>query len=207
MTPLWRLGKPADSDPLLEITSVVSEQRATFEDRIERHFDWSDSTVSAGLVSRSSTTPGSARMLFGPRSAVSQPSKDGVGMIVSDESRLVWFNSGQSSYVGGQGALLVVNPAMSSTANHDGVRWVADHGVFTTSSSDAEERVAFNVTYNPANAITVQVTNSGANSGASFAIAVTSLGSSSFSLGHEYLGPGSVGASEIHWRSLGTVAL
>ena len=206
MTPLWSLDKPANDDVLQEITSVVSEQKTTFEGRIERHFDWSDSTISAGLVSRSSTTPGSARMLFGPRSEVSQPSKDGIGMIVSDESRLIWFNSGQSSYVGGQGAMLVINPAMTATVAHDGVRWVSDHGTFTTSGSDAEERVSMNVTY-LSNAITVQVTNSGDNSGASFAIAVTSLGSSSFSLGHEYVGPGAQPAGEIHWRSLGTIAL
>ena len=206
MTPLWSLDKPRDDDPLQELTSVVSEQRATFEGRIEKHFDWSGSTVSAGLVSDSATTPGSARMFFGPRSAVSQPAKDGVGMIVSDESRFIWFNSGQSSYVGGQGAMLVTNPQLSPEISQDGARWVADHGVFTTSGSDAEERVAFNVTY-LANAVTVQVTNSGTASGASFAVAATSLGSSSFSLGHEYLGPGAVGASEVHWRSLGTVSL
>ena len=207
MTPLWSLDKPANDDILQEITSVVSEQKTTFEGRIERHFDWSDSTISAGLVSRSSTTPGSARMLFGPRSEVSQPAKDGIGMIVSDESRLIWFNSDQSSYVGGQGAMLVINPRLGGLVDNDGVRWVSDHGTFTTSGSDAEERVPFNVTYDPANAITVQVTNSGDNSGASFAIAVTSLGSSSFSLGHEYVGPGAQPAGEIHWRSLGTVAL
>lgn len=206
MTPLWSQDKPANNDILQELTSVVSGQKATFEDRIERHFHWSDSTISAGAVILSATTPGSARMFFGPRSEVSQPSKDGVGMVVSDESRLIWFNSGQSSYVGGQGAMLVINPAMTATAAHDGVRWVSDHGVFTTSAADAEEKVAMNVTY-ASNAITVQVTNSGANSGASFGIAVTSLGSSSFSLGHEYLGAGAVVAGEVHWRSLGTVAL
>ena len=206
MTPLWSLDKPANDDVLQELTSVVSSQKATFEDRIERHFDWSDSTVSAGLVSRSSTTPGSARMFYGPRSEVSSPSKDGIGMIVSDESRLIWFNSAQSSYVGGQGAMIVINPANAATSANDGTRWVADHGVFTTSGSDAEEKVAMNVTY-LANAITVQVTNSGDNSGASFAIAVTSLGSSSFSLGHEYVGPGAQPAGEVHWRSLGTIAL
>ncbi len=206
MTPLWSVDKPSDNDPLTEITSVVSEQKNTFEGRIELHFDWSDSTISAGLVSRSSTTPGSARMLFGLRSSVSQPTKDGIGMIVSDESRLIWFNSAQSSYVGGQGAMLVINPAMTATSAHDGVRWVADHGVFTTSNADAIERVSINATY-LSNAVAIQVTNSGSNSGASFAVAVTSLGSSSFSLGHEYLGPGGVVASEVHWRSLGTVAL
>ena len=52
MTPLWNLDKPGDDDPLRELTSVVSEQKNTFEDRIERHFDWSDSTISAGQVSR-----------------------------------------------------------------------------------------------------------------------------------------------------------
>ena len=125
---------------------------------------------------------------------------------MSDESRLIWFNSGQSSYVGGQGAMLVENPELHALSVSDGARWVADHGVFTTSSSDAEERVAMNVTY-LANAITIQVTNSGTNSGASFAIGVTSVGSSSFSLGHEYLGPGAASAGEVHWRSLGTVSL
>lgn len=206
MSPLWSLDKPADNDPLAELTSVVSEQKNTFEDRIERHFDWSDSTASAGLVSRSSSTPGSARMFFGPRSEVSQPAKNSVGMIVSDESRLIWFNSEQSSYVGGQGAMLVENPAINGASANDGSRWVADHGVFTTSSSDADQRVALNVTY-LANAVTIQVTNSGTASAASFGIAVTSVGSSSFSLGHEYLGPGGVVAGEVHWRSLGTVAL
>ncbi|KKN17317.1 hypothetical protein LCGC14_0967060 [marine sediment metagenome] len=203
---LWSLDKPADDDPLQEITSVVSEQKATFESRIERHFDWSSSTVSAGLILRSATTPGAARMLFGARSAVSQPTKDGIGMIVSDESRLIWFNSEQSSYVGGQGAMLVENPALAGATTNDGSRWVADHGVFTTSSSNAEERVAMNVTY-LANAATIQVTNSGTDSAASFAIAVTSVGSSSFSLGHEYLGPGANVGGEIHWRSLGTISL
>ncbi len=206
MTPLWSLDKPANDDVLQELTSVVSEQKTTFEDRIERHFDWSDSTVSAGLVSRSSTTPGSARMFYGPRSEVSQPSKDGVGMIVSDESRLIFFNSAQSSYVGGQGATLLTNPIMGN-ATADGSRYVADHGVFTTSGSDAEERVALNVTYEPTNAVIVQVTNSGTASAASFGIAVTSLGTSSFSLEHAYVGPGAAVAGEVHWRSLGTIAL
>ena len=201
-----KLDKPRNDDPLQELTSVVSQQKTTFEDRIELHFNWSSSTISAGLVSRSSTTPGSARMLFGPRSAVSQPSKDGIGMIVSDESRLIWFNSGQSSYVGGQGSMLVENPELHALSTSNGARWVADHGVFTTSGSDAEERVALNVTY-LANAVAVQVTNSGTASGASFAIGVTSVGSSSFSLGHEYLGPGGAVAGEVNWRSLGTVAL
>ncbi|KKL51916.1 hypothetical protein LCGC14_2290690, partial [marine sediment metagenome] len=172
MTPLWSLDKPANDDPLQELTSVVSEQKTTFEDRIEQHFNWSGSTVSAGLVSRSSTTPGSARMFYGTRSEVSQPVKDGVGMIVSDESRLIWFNSEQSSYVGGQGAMLVVNPAMSALGGTDGVRWVADHGVFVTSTADGERKVSFNVTY-LANAVTVNVTNSGTASAASFAIATT----------------------------------
>ena len=204
---LWSVDKPADNDPLQEITSIVSEQKTTFEDRIERHFDWSDSTVSAGLVSRSSTTPGSARMFFGPRSAVSQPTKDGVGMIVSDESRLIWFNSAQSSYVGGQGAMLVENPALYAMSPNDGARWVVDHGVFTTTNSDTIERVALNVTYNPANAFSVQVTNSGTGSAASFGVAVSSLGSSSFSLWHIHHGPGAPVAGEVNWRSLGTVAL
>ena len=206
MTPLWSVDKPANTDPLQEITSVVSEQRTAFEGRIERHFDWSSSTISAGLILRSATTPGAARMFFGPRSEVSQPSKNGVGMIVSDESRLIWFNSAQSSYVGGQGAMLVENPALYGATTNDGARWVADHGVFTTSAADAAERVAMNVTY-LSNAVMVQITSSGDNSGASFGIAVTSVGSSSFSLGHEYVGPGSVIAGEVHWRSLGTVAL
>ena len=206
MSPIWSLDKPADNDPLTEITSVVSEQKTTFEDRIERHFDWSDSTISAGLVSRSSTTPGSARMLFGPRSAVSQPAKDGIGMVVSDESRLIWFNSANSSYVGGANAMLVENPHLHPGSVSNGARWVVDHGVFLQGSADAEERVPMNVFYF-SNAIAIQVTNSGTNSGASFAIGVTSVGSSSFSLGHEYLGPGAAVAGEVHWRSLGTIAL
>ena len=104
--------------------------------------------------------------------------------------------------------MLVTNPAMSATAAHDGVRWVADHGVFATSSADAEQDVAMNVTY-AAGAVAVQITNSGgnANSGASIVMAVTKVGTSSFSVGHEYLGPGGNVGGEIHWRSLGTVSL
>lgn len=206
MTPLWSVDKPADNDPLQELTSVVSEQRSTFEDRIEQHFDWSNSTVSAGLILRSATTPSAVRAYFGPRSEVSTPGKDGVGMIVSDESRLIWFNSGDSSYVGGQGAMLMENPALYGLSTNDGARWVADHGVFTTTNTDAEERVSMNVTY-LSNAVMVQVTNSGNNSGGSFSVAATSLGSSSFSLGHEYLATGGIPAGEVHWRSLGTVSL
>ncbi len=203
---VWSIDRPRNRDRLVELTSTVSTQKTAFEERIERHFDWSGSTVSAGLVLRSSTTPGAARMFFGPRSEVSQPSKDGVGMIVSDESRLIWFNSAQSSYVGGQGAMLVENPAIYGLGGTDGARWVADHGVFTTGSGDGERKVGFSVTY-AANAFTVQVTNSGTASAASFAIAVTDLGSSSFSLAHEYVGPGAAVVGQIHWRSLGTVAL
>ncbi|KKK61522.1 hypothetical protein LCGC14_3013470, partial [marine sediment metagenome] len=33
---LWSVDKPADNDPLQEITSVVSTQKTTFEERIER---------------------------------------------------------------------------------------------------------------------------------------------------------------------------
>ena len=203
---VWSVDRPRNRDQLQQLTSTVSTQKTAFEERIERHFNWSDSTVSAGLAKLSTTTPGGARMFFGPRSAVSQPSKDGVGMIVSDESRLIFFNSAQSSYVGGQGALLVENPALLTSGANDGARWVADHGTFTTSSSDAEEKVSLNVTY-LANAVAVGITNSGTGSAASFAIAVNSLGSSSFSLAHEHVGPGAAVAGAIHWRSLGTVAL
>ena len=203
---VWSVDRPRNRDQLQQLTSTVSTQKTTFEERIERHFDWSDSTISAGQVSRSSTTPGAARMFFGPRSEVSQPSKDGVGMIVSDESRLIFFNSAQSSYVGGQGALLVDNPALFGPGTNDGARWVADHGTFTTSNANAEEKVSLNVTY-AANALMVQVTNSGTDSAASFAIAVTDIGTSSFSISHEYVGPGAAVAGAIHWRSLGTVAL
>ncbi len=203
---VWSVDRPRNRDQLQQLTSTVSTQKTAFEERIERHFDWSDSTISAGQVSRSSTTPGAARMFFGPRSEVSQPSKNGVGMIVSDESRLIFFNSEQSSYVGGQGAMLVENPALLTSGANDGARWVADHGVFTTGSGDAERKVSFNVTY-LANAVAVGITNSGTGSAASFAIAVNSLGSSSFSLAHEHVGPGAAVAGAIHWRSLGTVAL
>ena len=206
MTIVWGVGSPRNRDQLRQLTSTVSTQKAAFEERIERHFVWSSSTVSAGLVKLSTTTPGAARMFFGPRSEVSQPSKNGIGMIVSDESRLIFFNSDQSSYVGGQGAMLVENPALYGATANDGARWVADHGVFTTISIDGTERVAFNVTYGAA-PVSVQITNSGDNSGASFAIAVTDIDVSSFSLGHEYVGPGSSVAGEVHWRSLGTVAL
>ncbi|KKK70474.1 hypothetical protein LCGC14_2923640, partial [marine sediment metagenome] len=95
---VWSVDRPRNRDQLQQLTSTVSTQKTAFEERIERHFEWSGSTISAGLILRSATTPGAARMFFGPRSEVSQPSKNGVGMIVSDESRLIWFNSGQSSY-------------------------------------------------------------------------------------------------------------
>lgn len=207
---VWNLNKPDDNDPLSELDSVVSNQRTAFEERIETHFHWSDATEKAGFMKQSFTTPSGARVFYGPRSEVSYPG-DGAGMIVSDESRLLLFHSGGSILAGSSRAPLQVDDADPVVAEKDGYIWYTQVGLENISSAaQGIAKVVFATAYNSDPKIQLTLADGAkiVKSAASYALAVTDVAGSGFSLAHNYVGPGAGNSPvDVHWRSTGTVTI
>lgn len=200
----WQTSKPSDKDKLSELATIVSSQRSQFDAVMQSQFYWADSTASAGIVRLSHASPGGWRGLYGPRSQVSDPGREGLVMLVSDESRMLVFMSGTSYCFASD--RIVLGKTFTATPGSD-TRMVVDSGK-TTLGAAGDYRVPFNVQYTgQAPEVLVQAIERDTDARPFFNTTITSVGSSSFSCNVAQLTGSNPSSCSIYWRSEGTMAL
>lgn len=206
----WSEAKPQPSDQVRELGSVVRDNKTHLDAALQKHFYWSDSTLSGG-VARFSNATGTFRAYWGTASSFSTTGDSGRLMITSDGAA-GWTDG--TSYASlratnFEGALtlssahVIVRDAAGSAPATD-VRYVIDTGSSTTHITGQ-----FNNTFvAPFSAApTVYVTEMDA--GARYLVAVSAIDASGFSSQHSALAAeGASGmSSRIMWWAFGEVAV
>jgi hypothetical protein len=219
----WQTGKPRDTDKFSEFPSVFRSNKSSLRSGLESFtFYWNDSKQSGGQLRHSVVTIGAARAFYGPRSEVSDPTRTGTMMIVSDASQALVFNSGSSVCVGTVSSYhaIAAGGTKAYTANQ---RRVIAFGVEDV-GSETDSRISFGLlagsalTYAAgstaaelavhAPSVVAQGSADDGKSGNSYLCTVFDVGPSSFSAYNRYVGPGAdPGTGRIIWRSAGTVDL
>lgn len=199
----WRPSLPRSSDYIKNLAQVVRSNKTALRTAMEEHFYWDvvGGTRTHGEPKRSTSTPGSARAFYGPRSEVSDPGRDGTLMVVSDESRVIAFQSGSSAVVGSYKAL-ISGGTVTSTANS---RVVTAMGTVDP-ADNSDLTVKYGVTYGSPPIVIATPSAQAAGSIGSYSLAIWDIGTSSFSYQMTYVGPGSPSFDgRFIWRSSGTV--
>lgn len=205
----WDETVPQPTSYLSELAEVWRSAKSSFDTAIRTQFYWADSATSAGEPRLSTTTPGSCRVYYGARSAVSNPSRPGTFMVVSDESRLLAFPSANSVLVGSKGVMVVIRSGV--TADVANARWLAQSGTANVNAG-ANNKVNFTTAYGAPPIVWVTANaEDGATSSGSYLISVYPGGGdakSGFSLSVAFVDDGADPDScNVMWYSEGTVAL
>ena len=213
----WDASKPGDSDQVSDVANHWQQDKASLNSWLKGIVWWSNSVASGGHMYASTSTPGTARAFYIPRSEVSSR-RDVDVVVISDESRLAVVTSVDSVVVYSKNAMLsylttttggIPSMALSSkVVACSGV--VSDTSTALGGTSSLSTKITYGVTYGAAPIVytTSASTTGAALSGCSFTCAVTGVGTSTCSLNAQYVGPGSAGnLAQFYWRSLGTVSL
>ena len=197
---LWNENFPRNADRVNTLSTRWPSIKTAVRTAMEQHFHWSDSTSSAGeprlpVGVPSDTSPGGARFYYGARSAFSNPDRLGAAMIVSDESRLVFFISADSISIGGDQQIVAfqandhgtgfdvrLNSKMVSFSRTAIVSQGLNRETFTAFATEGSE-TAPDVFLTPGASDTA--------SAASYRMSITEVGFSSVSVDVDYIGPGS----------------
>ena len=213
----WDASKPGDNDQVSDVANQWQQDKASLNSWLKGIVWWSNSVASGGHMYASTSTPGTARAFYIPRSEVSSR-RDVDIVVISDESRLAVVTSADSVVVYSKNAMLsypttttggIPSMALSSkvVACSGGV---SDTSAALGGTSSLSTKITYGVTYGAAPVVytTSASTTGAALSGCSFTCAVSGVGTSTCSLNAEYVGPGSAGdLAQFYWRSLGTVSL
>jgi hypothetical protein len=210
----WRSDKPDSKDKVKDLPGIIRSQKSSLDAALQQTMYWSDSVASGGVIRPSTTTPGTARLGYGLRSAVSDPGFNATGMIVSDESRVVVFDSGQSCVIGGD--RVSVNRLYEVG---DADSWISNSRVLVQASAVTDfilgvpvntKKITFDTAYSAPPTIQLTSSDTDGKSCASYTVSVASESpnASHFTIWVSYLHAGSdPNASLVYWRSVGTVDL
>lgn len=202
----WTETKPAASDPLNELVSILTSQAILFRQGIEKHSFWTDSSgVSAGIprLSETSGGPGAARAFYDVESNLSSDvsaTKPLAGrlFVSSDGSRLWGYSSGDTIPLGGVKAIVYKTP----TAVTDS-RVLVQLGSLSLGASVIT--TAFTTAYS--RQPTLQFGYMPTSSDSEVIASVVSSSTTMFAaVARNVWGAGTI-AQTVMWRSLGTVAL
>lgn len=203
---LFNLNRPADLDFVSDTPEILRSVKSAISSILSQHFFWTDNSgTSAGeprYAPTSAKVPGTARAYYGPRSAVSNPGRPGTMMVVSDESKLVVFDSSGSAVIGG------INHGGVAGVRSANCRWVVATGSAYTNNAGNSfiSKIAFGVTYDVPPVVTVSASTDWTATGKRIIPSIsTIITTSHFSAGIQ-CGDGNFSAGTILWHSVGTVS-
>lgn len=206
---VWDESLPVGSSYLSDLAPLWRSVKTSVDAALRDHFYWSDSTSSAGEPRFSTTTPGSCRAYYGPRSAVSTPGRVGSLMLVSDEWRLLVFaDSGESVVVGSRAGIVSYRDSVATAAHN--VRWVSSSSTFDASVAQVNS-ITYGFTYDAPPMVTLGGGATTSASAGSYVFAIVPGGGdekSGFSATAQYIGAGpDPSEARLFWYSEGTIAL
>ena len=206
--PNWNESKPQSSDRVRELGAVVRDNKAHLDAALQKHFYWSDSTLSAGIP-RFSDATGTFRTYWGAASSFSTSGDDGRLMITADGATTWSLNASYASLratrtVGAvtlSSANVLVRDAAGGAGAND-TRYVIDTGTAGGARASGTYKNDFTAPFTSAPAVFI----TSADKGARYIVAVSAIGTSNFS-SQESCMRAETSSSSIIWWAVGPIAI